>query len=491
MAPFSSPHDSLHYPLKIHHQGDDVRHLLDHRDMIYQNPAPLNTLTRLCVDVVVDHVDLVETLSSLLPQHLREQMIVKYFEEKRRDCLIPLFYTWSRPVLSFGDLFPHYLHYGKAVNCLDFNDRVIGFGKYFKQVVLSFIQSKVICIKQSSSKAVKIIDFRGILIKSRDMRNLIEQTRFTSTESTTFIIDIMFRDIDVDESSTSSAVNNWLQVLAEREHINIKVNVINLVNVREPYRNKLIHSLVEDHDIKGVCLEGFEFENWPHLQRSLAPIVKLTSITNLGLTNCNLFDDSPNDQAGRLWINNFLQQLNHLSRLDLSCNLLTGRINVLVDLNLEYLAVRRCSLEAGDFLELFEMKGLKHLDVSNNRLPRLDLNLINVNNDLEKLELDDMILLYDHHLPVHHLVKKFKALQFFSFLNPDFRCNVYPFEVDEMYQLLTLDLPRVNISIPNSQINMSAFNEMMKMRHYNYYCVTGEFDDDETICIRAVKAAEN
>ena len=43
-------------------------------------------------------------------------------------------------------------------------------------------------------------------------------------------------------------------------------------------------------------------------------------------------------------------------------------INVLVNLNLEYLAVRRCSLEVGDFLELFEIKGLKHLDVSNNRL---------------------------------------------------------------------------------------------------------------------------
>ena len=38
--------------------------------------------------------------------------------------------------------------------------------------------------------------------------------------------------------------------------------------------------------------------------------------------------------SGSLWIN-FLQQLNHLSRLDFSGNLLTGRINDYVLVNIE------------------------------------------------------------------------------------------------------------------------------------------------------------
>ena len=62
------------YPFKVQKEGSDVRHFLDHRDTIYQNPAPLKTLSSICLDTIIKHPPLVEECSPSLPQELREQM---------------------------------------------------------------------------------------------------------------------------------------------------------------------------------------------------------------------------------------------------------------------------------------------------------------------------------------------------------------------------------------------------------------------------------
>ena len=70
----------------------------------YPGPAVVKSLVRQCLNTVIQHPALVEEISSLLPQHLRGELLAKCLELKKTDCLIPLFYTWSSPILSLEKL---------------------------------------------------------------------------------------------------------------------------------------------------------------------------------------------------------------------------------------------------------------------------------------------------------------------------------------------------------------------------------------------------
>ena len=83
-----------------------------------RKPSPPPSLSILSMEYVVNHPDLVEDICSFLPASMRKEMLAISLDKKLTDSTIPLFYTWTGPVLSLKSIFPTLNHNPELVGDL-------------------------------------------------------------------------------------------------------------------------------------------------------------------------------------------------------------------------------------------------------------------------------------------------------------------------------------------------------------------------------------
>ena len=252
-------------------------------------------------------------------------------------------------------------------------------GEYFVCITIEFIISKVICIKNVNPKRVRLIDLTGFSVHQEHLQKLLE-AKFTQTENTSVLFDLSVRG--------SLKSGKWVDILRGNEHFQFRVEHFNCENVREPIRQRLLDYSSHSNSLSGVTLSSLDFENWQQVFKCLTSLEKLDNLTKLSLPNDNLFDDSANDMAGRQWINRFLQKFKHLSRLDLSWNVLRNRVpDILFGLELDYLCLTGCDLSPSDLEFILNLKELKHLNIAGNEINFRGINRSLKNENVEVLEM--------------------------------------------------------------------------------------------------------
>ena len=465
------------YPIKVQEKGSDVRHFLDHPDTIYQNPAPPKTLSRICLDTIIKHPSLVEEYSPSLPQELREQMIVRCFEEKKRDLLVPLFRTWSKPSIAFRQLFPRCVY--------RFINDAYDFKRSFKNSVFHFIKERIINIDQETVNAVKLVDLTGTGTVRRDDIEDFLSVPFTASESVTLKVD--FAEMDGEEK--------WMQVLQGNQHIQIKINFVVL-----PHHFNELLSLMKEEDLMGMAV-------YPGRVREDFILSKVTStfsrfektIRCLGLV---LPGTADLQHEPGMTLNTFFKRFEKLTTLTLSfqhnvpqSQSLGLRISTcLQDLRLENLTLETHKLEIEDHQLLFGMKGLKQLSLGTINLSDVDVEKLirekGENHDLEVLNISDYHYERssgDQHFNIVGFLQFFKALKCFSILWPLAELCL---DFDKIDSIFAMNIPRVVITFEkNDQLNQNQrISQVMKENNYNY---STEEAKGLWINIRAWKAAEN
>ena len=252
-------------------------------------------------------------------------------------------------------------------------------GEYFVSITIEFIISKVICIKNVNPKRVRMINLTGFSVDQEHLQKLLE-AKFTGSENTTVLFDLSVRG--------SLKSGKWVDILRGNEHFQFKVEHFNCASVREPIRQRLLDYSSSSNKLSGVTFCSLDFENWQQVFKCLTSLEKLDKLTKLSLPHDNLFDDSANDMAGRLWINKFLKKFKHLSRLDLSWNILRNRVpDILFGLELEYLCIKGCDLSPSDLEFIMNFKKLKHLNIAGNKINFHGINRSLKNENIEVLEM--------------------------------------------------------------------------------------------------------
>ena len=246
-------------------------------------------------------------------------------------------------------------------------------------ITIEFIIGKVICIKNVNPKRVNMIDLTGFTVHQEQLQKLLE-AKFTSSENTTVLFDLSARG--------SRKSGNWIDILKGNEHFQFKVEHFNCESMREPIRLRLLDYSRNSNILTGVTFSSLDFENWQQVFKCLTSLEKLDNLTKLSLPNNNLFDDSSNDVAGRQWINSFLKKFKHLTRLDLSWNVLRNRVpDILFGLELDYLCVMGCDLNQSDLEFIMNLKKLKHLNIAGNEINFRLINRSLKNENIDTLEM--------------------------------------------------------------------------------------------------------
>ena len=310
-------------------------------------PLSVFSLKRLSISAVLQYPPLVEEISTHLPQQLRKEMIYIGLVNNFSTLVLPLFYTWSNPRLALRDL------HGD-----DMKKEDRSYLEICQHIIVQYVTEKIISIKTNYSKAVRVLDLTGCLIS----RNLVEQileSKFTSSEKVTLVLDVMV-------SSTERGYSKWVSLMAGSDHVEVKVQNLWIDNVREAQRNALLsEALKSNENLSGLKISKLGFEDWPELYRGLTPLLQFSRISRLDLSGNNLIDTSDTDLTGREWINSFLKKFPSLSRLDLSRNAMAGKTqSVLAGLTLSYLSLSQCNVNSVDLAFLLSLKTLKHLDIS-------------------------------------------------------------------------------------------------------------------------------
>ena len=252
-------------------------------------------------------------------------------------------------------------------------------GEYLVNITIEFIIGKVICIKNVNPKRVKMIDLTGFNVNQEHLQKLLE-AKFTQSENATVLFDLSVRG--------SRKSGNWIDILKGNEHFQFKVEHFNCESMREPIRQRLLDYSRNSNILTGVTFSSLDFENWQQVFKSLTSLERLDNLTKLSLPNNNLFDDSSNDMAGRQWINRFLKKFKHLTRLDLSWNVLRNRVpDILFGLELDYLCVMGCDLNHSDLEFIINLKKLKHLNIAGNDINFRLINRSLKNENIETLEM--------------------------------------------------------------------------------------------------------
>ena len=320
-------------------------------DAFIQTPADMKTsvgsLKRISMEAVLLYPPLVEEISPLLPQSLRREMINMGFNNNFSSLALPLFYTWANPRLALTDL----LDEDASKNSWNYRQTCL-------RIIVQYLTEKIISIKSNNSKAVRLIDLTGCLVPRQLVEQLLE-TKFTSTEQVTVLIDVIV-------SSSERGYTKWVSLLGGSDHVRIKVNNLWVENVREAQRNSLLAAaLASNESLAGLKISNLMFEDWPELYRSLNPLLQFSQLSRLDLSGNNLIDSSDTDVTGREWINRFLKKFPKLSRLNLSRNRVRGKVqSVLTGLNLTYLGLCGCKITSQDLAFILSIKSLKQLDIS-------------------------------------------------------------------------------------------------------------------------------
>eukprot|EP00092_Neocalanus_flemingeri_P089448 GFUD01113197.1.p1 GENE.GFUD01113197.1~~GFUD01113197.1.p1 ORF type:complete len:455 (+),score=97.08 GFUD01113197.1:111-1367(+) len=283
-------------------------------------------------------------------------------DQKLTKSVIPLIYTWTEPVLSLQSIFPTLKNSPELVGDMHNQVQATRVGCVSVATLIQLVIQKVISILVKNSQAVKVLDLTGFPVLRSSLEELFRSS-FREGEKLTIVLDVW-----IPEHGTGDS--NWIQLLNGTKNFELKVQNIYCCSLREPVRNRVIaRALGTNEDIRGVKLSSLNFIDWPEVKRTLSSIQPCSKLSRLDLSRNNMFDSSPNDEAGRVWVNRFLKSFAHLARLDLSHNLLSDRVGqTLQGLNLNYLNLTASHLVLGDLQSLVNMNSLVHLDLSQNNL---------------------------------------------------------------------------------------------------------------------------
>jgi len=330
---------------------------------------------------VIKYPDLVEEISLFLPTSLRRQMLAMSLQHKMNKAITQLLHTWREPVLALKSIFPTLNHDPELVGDLRNQAEATRIGCRSAFIVIQLVIQKVISILVKKSHAVKCLDLTGFPVLRTTLEELFEQ-KFNAKEKLTILLDIW-----IPEHGTGDS--NWSNLLKGSKNFTLKVRNIYICSLKEPVRNKIITSALRtNQDLRGLKLSSLNFVDWPEVRRTLDIVATLSQLSMLDLSRNNMFDLSPNDIVGTTWVNKSLKSLPSLSRLDLSYNLLTDRVDpVLKGLSLTFLNLTATHLSSVDLKILVTLNTLVHLDLSQNNIGDFFGDLSPKSNSLVKMEI--------------------------------------------------------------------------------------------------------
>jgi len=355
----------------------------------HRAPTLPASLTTMAMATVIKHPELVEEVCSFLPQSLREEMVAMALEEKMTNATIPLLYTWTKPVLSLKSIFPTINQCPELVGDMHNQVNATRIGCLSVTIVTQLVIKKVVSILVKNPRAVKCLDLSGFPVLRQTLEELLREN-FNAREKLTIILDIW-----IPEHGTGDS--NWINILNGSNNFTFTVQNIYICSLREPVRNQVIASALRTNkDVRGLKLSSLNFVDWPEVRRTLHIIETCPNLSMLDLSRNNMFDSSANDTVGRSWVNKSLRSLPYLSRLDLSYNLLTDRVEpVLKGLSLTYLNLTASHLSTDDLKFLVTISTLVHLDLSQNSIGELLHDIKPKSNflmNIEILELEDCFI---------------------------------------------------------------------------------------------------
>ena len=317
----------------------------------------------------------------------------------------------------------------------------------------------MICIKDINPKSVKLIDLTGFPVHQESLKKLLV-AKFTQSESTTVLFDLSVRG--------GPGAGQWLELLRGGEHVQFRVEHFSCENVREPTRQRLLdYSRNSNTGVSGLTLSSLDFDHWQQVFKCLSFLEKFDNLTKLSLQNDNLFDDSANDMAGRQWINRFLRKFKHLSRLDLSWNVLRNRVpDILFEVDLEYLNVTGCDLSPSDFEFILNLKKLRHLNIAGNEINFRGINHYLRNESVEILEMMSCCntISNDPNL-CFSFIKKFQSLKVLNVTDIHFNGPQVLQLIDLNLQLLQF---RMAMGENRIQIEDDVFRVKLKENNYDF-----------------------
>lgn len=349
------------------------------------------SLCQLCCTEVLQQPALLEELTVFLPPSLRREMLGLCLTTGNTQPLTPLLYCYPGPELRLSHLLPHLTHnpnlLGDMLGQMEAQARAYKAGVF----LLELISSKIISISSRNPKAIRILDLSGFPV-SRTELTKFTSNKFHAHEQLTIVLDIFV---------TSRGDSGWVQLLRGTKNFTFKVKNVFIKGMRESPRTQLLNNVFTlNPNLASLKLSSLAFIDWYEVRNTLKVVSKFTDISILELSDNNLFDSSPNDEAGRELFNKFLRKFRKLRRLCLSINNLRNRIpQILSGLNLTYLDVSIGALKEDDFDYIFSCQPfLTHLVLSQNqslgayfesrsKVPNLP--------DLEVLEVEDCLIWHE------------------------------------------------------------------------------------------------
>jgi len=374
----------------------------------HRAPTPPPSLATLAMATVIKHPELVEEICSFLPPSLRKEMIAMALKEKMTNATIPLLYTWTKPILSLKSIFHTINHCPELVGDMHNQVNATRIGCLSVTIVTQLVIKKVVSILVKNPRAVKCLDLSGFPVLRQTLEELLKEN-FNAREKLTIILDIW-----IPEHGTGDS--NWINLLNGSKNFTFTVQNIYICSLREPVRNQVIASALRTNkDVRGLKLSSLNFVDWPEVRRTLDVIETCPNLSMLDISRNNMFDSSANDTVGRSWVNKSLRSLPSLSRLDLSYNLLTDRVEpVLKGLSLTYLNLTASHLSTDDLQFLVTISTLVHLDLSQNSIGELLHDIEPKSNflmNLEILELEDCFFSPHNFEHFFSLIKSCPALK--------------------------------------------------------------------------------
>jgi len=329
-------------------------------DLVKQKVLSPLPLVELCMQEVLAQDDLLEEITVFLPSNLRNSMIGLCLSNCNTSPLTSLLYCLRGPSLALAQLLPSLTTDPFLLGDMVQQMRAQAIGYKAAVSILELVASRVISISSKNPKAIKVLDISGFPITRFKVETFLK-TKFRPHEQLTIILDVIV---------TSRGDTGWVNILRGTQNINFIVKNVYVKGMREAQRNQLLHSVHQvNANISSLKLSSLAFSDWYEVRNTLEVISKFSKISSLELSNNNMFDQSPNDEAGRDYFNKFLRNCKKLKRLDLSHNFLRKRLQeVLSGINLTFLNVSGGDLAKEDLAFLFfSQPRLTHLIVSQNR----------------------------------------------------------------------------------------------------------------------------
>ena len=297
-----------------------------------------------------------------------------------------LLYTWPGPRLALEDLLQTSNSSPSLVGDLMLQFDARRSAQQAAAILIQLVIDRVISIKTNNPRAVRLLDLTGAVVVPAALQELLAAP-WRSRERLTVRLDCV--------AAGGPGHACWPTILRGNHNIKLEAGSVAACGLRNPLRRRLLEAgLSTNPHLADLQLSDLQFSDWAEVRRMLEAVAGASHLVRLNLSRNNLFDSSAGDEAGRAGLRELLLSLPRLARLDLSHNLLGGRlVDLLPGLSLTFLNLTACRLTPPDFTVVLGLSSLQHLDLSENhqlaeglrQLPDTGLQLAR----LELLEMED------------------------------------------------------------------------------------------------------